>query len=352
MLRRALSAAALFLLPAGAFAQSQTLQVAGKARTYILHAPTGLAANPPLVFVIHGFNMSGQQEVTLTRMNTVADREKFVVVYPNALPNAQNQQSWDLSGPDDYAFLLAIIDTVEARHHIDRKRVYASGFSQGGFLSFQLGCRHSEGFAAIAPVSGTFQNPAACSPKRPVPMILTFGTNEGFSVDGFIKSGTDWMKLNGCNATPAVQKPYPPANASSVVTRSTYTSCKEGAEVVTQSVEGGTHEWPMDTRTKVNNSEEVWAFFKRFSLQGPTAIPRRPGPAAAEGIRAGLVPGGIALHGIAAGSRISVYDIRGNRIPLESAGKGEASFRAEAGGVYSVRGGHAGRDQVLKVVMP
>ena len=46
-------------------------------------------------------------------LNQVADREKFVVVYPNALPNANNEQSWNLSGPDDYAFLLAIIDTVE-----------------------------------------------------------------------------------------------------------------------------------------------------------------------------------------------------------------------------------------------
>ena len=130
-------------------------------------------------------------------------------------------------------------------------------------MSFQIGCRHSEVFAAIAPVSGTFQNPTACSPKRAVPMMLTFGTNEGFSVDGFIKSGTDWVKLIGCNATPTVQKPYPPANANSVVTRSTYGSCREGTEVITQSVEGGGHEWPMDTRTKVNNSEEIWAFFKK-----------------------------------------------------------------------------------------
>lgn len=270
----------LLFLALGAFAQTQTLQVAGVSRNYILHAPTGLD-NPALVFVIHGFNMTGQQEVGLTRMNAVADREKFIVVYPNALPNASNQPSWDLAGPNDFAFLLAIIEAVDAKHRIDRKRVYASGFSQGGFMSFQLGCRHSEVFAAIAPVSGVLRDAAACSPKRPVPMILTFGTNEGFDVNGFIQSGNDWVKLNGCNASPTVQKPYPAGNPNSVVTRSTFTGCKEGAEVVTQSVQGGGHEWPMNTQTKVNNSEEVWAFFKKHALPGATAIRSQPDPARA-----------------------------------------------------------------------
>src|SRR5690606_25352145 len=124
-LRGILAAASLFAAASGAIAQTQTLQVAGVTRNYILHAPAGLGEKPPLVFVIHGFNMTGQQEVNLTRMNAVADREKFIVVYPNALPNGSNQQSWDMSGPNDFAYLLAIIDSVDARHGIDRNKVYA-----------------------------------------------------------------------------------------------------------------------------------------------------------------------------------------------------------------------------------
>lgn len=249
---------------------SQTMQVAGVSRNYILHVPTQLPAKPPLVFVIHGFNMTGQQEVNLTQMNTVANREKFLVVYPNALRNANNEPSWDLAGANDYAFLLAIIDSVAARHQIDRNRVYASGFSQGGFFSFQLGCRYAEIFAAIAPVSGLLNG--NCNPKRPVPMIFTYGTNEGFDVNGFVQSGQKWVELNGCTGSPTVLKPYPATNANSVVTRSNYTQCREGSEVAIMSVQGGTHEWPMNTQTKVNNSEEVWAFFKRFSLSATTSL--------------------------------------------------------------------------------
>ena len=351
MLRRTLFAASFLCLATGAFAQTQTIQVAGKARTYILHAPTGLT-DPPLVFVIHGFNMTGQQMVGITRMNTIADREKFVVVYPNALPNASNEPSWNLSGPDDYAFLMAIIDSAKARQKVDPKRVYASGFSQGGFMTFQLGCRYSEVFAAIGPVSGTFQNPSACAPKRAVPMMLTFGTNEGFSVDGFIKSGTDWVKLNGCNATPAVQKPYPPTLANSVVTRSTYSGCREGTEVVTQSVEGGGHEWPMDTRTRVNNSEETWTFFKKYTLPGPMDISRRSGQAGSGGIKASLIEGKVRLLGVAAESQVRVFDTRGMRVATEAGARGEPAFRVQAGGVYQVLVGHAGRTEVLRIAVP
>lgn len=314
-----LSAFSLAATVADISAQSQnmTMQVAGVSRKYIQYTPTGLGSNPPLVFVIHGFNMSGQQEVQLTKMNSVADREKFIVVYPDALPDASNQQSWDMSGKNDYAFILAIVDTVAARNKIDKNKVYASGFSQGGFFSFQLGCRYADIFAAIAPVSGLLQG--ACSPKRPVPMIFTFGTNEGFDVNGFLQSGDKWVQLNGCANTPTVQKPYPASNSRSVVTRSTYASCKEGAEVVTQSVEGGTHEWPMNTQTKVNNSEEVWAFFKRFSLPSSSAIASRSPTSKAHGLSASYAQGFFVLRVAGEKDKVQVLDPQGRTIasPLD-----------------------------------
>jgi polyhydroxybutyrate depolymerase len=173
-MRRPLVSALLVIasIAAASYAQTQSFKVAGVTRKYIVYAPTGVS-NPPLVFVIHGFNMSGQQEVGLTRMNAVADKGKFLVVYPDALPDSANQQSWDMKGANDFAFLLAIIDSVDAKYHIDRNRVYASGFSQGGFMSFQLGCRYADKFAAIAPVSGLLTG--ACAPSRPVPMFLPRG---------------------------------------------------------------------------------------------------------------------------------------------------------------------------------
>lgn len=352
MNRRGLSVAFLICsLAAGVFAQPQSFQVAGISRNYILHAPAGLS-NPPLVFVIHGFNMTGQQEVSLTRMNQVADREKFIVVYPNALPNGSNQQSWDMTGPNDYAFLLAIIDSVDAKHKIDRNRVYASGFSMGGFLSFQLGCRYADVFAAIAPVSGLLRETETCSPKRPVPMIFTYGTNEGFDVDGFVQSGEKWVQLNGCTGTPNVARPYPAGNLNSVVTRTTYTSCKEGAEVAIQSVQGGTHEWPMNTQTKVNNSEEVWAFFKKFSLGGVTAIPRHSASAVEGGISASYSDGFVRLQGVRGKCMVRVYDNNGRPVATSAEVHRQFAFENKPGGVYHVVVSGNGRRVALRMVIP
>src|SRR5690606_15726089 len=243
---------------------------------------------------------------------------------PNALPNGSNQQSWDMSGPNDFAYLLAIIDSVDARHGIDRNKVYASGFSQGGFLSFQLGCRYADRFAAIAPVSGLLNG--ACAPKRPVPMIFTFGTNEGFDVNGFIESGEKWVELNGCTGSPTVARPYPAGNPNSVVTRTTHTSCMQGAEVVVQSVQGGGHEWPMNTQTKVNNSEEIWAFFKKFSLSPSTALPGKPLPAMRKSLSASYSEGAVRLRGTYGQVTVRVLDYSGKLVAAGTAVDGRFAF--------------------------
>lgn len=346
-----LAALALAVLAAPAAAQTESFQVAGVNRTYILRAPTGLGANPPLVFVIHGFNMTGQQEVQLTRMNTVADREKFVVVYPNALPNSSNQQSWDLAGANDYNFLLALIDTMSARYKIDRNRVYASGFSQGGFMTFNLGCRYADKFAAIAPVSGTLNG--TCNPKRPVPMIFTYGTNEGFDVSTFAQSGTKWVQLAGCTGTPAVAKPYPASNPNSVVTRTTHATCQGGAEVAIQVVEGGTHEWPMNTQTKVNNSEEVWAFFKRFTLPGSTALREEPAGAGHPGALMAIYHQGLVrIRGLAGDGRVRVLDSRGREVLDQALLAGQFEFKDRPRGVYQVLVRQGGGTAAMRLAVP
>ena len=334
--RSLLIARPVLALATGILAQSQTVQVqvAGATRNYILYRPTGLGASPPLVFVIHGFNMTAQSEVTLTKMNAVADREKFIVVYPNALPNASNQQSWDQTGQTDYPFLLGIIDTLAAKYQIDRKRVYASGFSQGGFMSFQLGCRYANVFAAIGPTSGLVRPPENCSPARPVPMIFTYGTNEGH--DEYDISEARWVELNGCAGAPVVAKPYPAGNANSVVTRTTYTGCKQGAEVIVHVVTGGIHEWPMNTSTKINNSEEFWAFFKRFTLDAASEV-APPARAPGEKLRAGYAGGRVRVSGVAAGTRIRILDIRGKAVAAGTAGGTGFGPDGLKAGVYQVR---------------
>jgi poly(hydroxyalkanoate) depolymerase family esterase len=335
------------------FAQGQTVnlnyKVAGVDRQTILYAPSGLGANPPLVYVIHGFNMSGQQEVQLTQMNKVADTGKFVVVYPNALKNAGNQQSWDMTGPNDYAYLLSLIDTAEGRYKIDRKRVYVSGFSMGGFLSFNLGCRYADVIAAIAPVSGLLRG--ECALKRPLPTLFTYGTNEGFDLNTFIEAGEKWVELNGCSPTPKVTRPYPPGNPNSVVTRLEYSGCKDGVPVTIDTVSGGTHEWPMDTRTKVNNSVEVWNFFKTHSL--PSAAPVRTIDGVAGNSRSATYSNGIvSLRGLDGIASIRIMDYHGRVIAAVPVEQGRFRFTGHPSGMYQALAESQGESSTFRFVVP
>lgn len=240
---------------------------AGKSRNAVIYVPAGIS-KPPVVYFVHGYGGSGTNFANDTKGNQVAEREKFIAIYPSAIGG-----SWSMQDTADYPFLLALLDTVDRRYKVDRERVYCTGFSQGGFISNGLGYKHPETFAAVAPVSGhipSFSTTAAI--KRPVPILTMFGTNDVSDVASFMKDIDTWIRLNGCNtATKTSQRPYPATNKSSMVAKTTYL-CAQGSEVVYDSMITGGHEWPMNTNTKVNTTEEVWAFFKRFTLSGNASL--------------------------------------------------------------------------------
>ncbi len=350
MLRHGFFIAAFIVsLSASGFAQTQSFQVAGVTRTYIVHAPSGMT-NPPLVFNIHGFNMSAASEESYTQMDKIADRDKFIIAYPNALPNDSNKQSWDLSGPNDFTFLMAIIDTIDKKYHIDRTRIYSCGFSQGGFMSFQLACRYSDIFAAIAPTSGFLTG--TCTLKRPVPMRLTFGTNDVATPAQFMQSVTTWLGLCKCPTTPVITRPYPSTNPNSLVTRLDYGPCDQGAEVVADSIRTGQHEWPMNTSDRINNSEETWAFLKKFSLSSSAVIPRQTFPVASDHISASYSSGIVRLTGVKEKCKVRVFDINGRLVAAAAVTHGQFAFTDKPSGVYmAMVNGMKGPVQI-KMILP
>ncbi len=335
-------------LSVSVFAQTKTMQIAGVSRTYIVHAPTGVS-NPPLVINIHGYNMDAASEQSYTKMDQVADREKFIVVYPSAI-----NKSWGLSGADDYTFILAIIDAIDAKYHIDKRRIYACGFSQGGFMSFQLACRYSDIFAAIAPTSGTISG--ACDLKRPVPMRLTFGTNEfdrgATQTAQFMLSVTKWVELLGCPETPVITRPYPSSNQNSLVTRLYYGPCDGGTEVIADSVRTGGHEWPMNTGDRINNSEETWTFLKKFSLPEITNTRHEKISAIHDAVTVSFTSGTIRIDGIVGNGTVRIIDTRGRSVATVSGMQRRIDFNNKPGGVYVVMVDGKDKSYVRRVVVP
>jgi hypothetical protein len=241
-----------------------------------------------------------------------------------------------MSGANDFTFLMAIIDTIDKKYQIDRNRIYSCGFSQGGFMTFQLGCRYSDVFAAIAPTSGNMSG--NCTLKRPMSMRLTFGTNEGFSggTAAFMANVTKWLDLCNCPKTPVVTRPYPSTNPKSVVTRLYYGPCDGGTEVIADSIRTGGHEWPMNTSDRINNSEETWAFLKKFTLEGSTAVQRRVFTMKNEDISASYSSGSVRLRGVGEQSPIRVIDSRGRLVASGTVVQQRFTLKDRPAGFYMI----------------
>lgn len=321
----------LCLAVAGLAQTTQTinLKVGGASRSFVVHVPGGVS-KPPVVYFVHGYGGDGAGFANDTKADKLADREKFIAVYPSAVSG-----SWSMYDTADYPYLRAILDTVDARYKVDRNRVYCTGFSQGGFISFGAGYKHPEIFAAVAPVSGHIPSfPTAAPLMRPVSMFLTFGTNDISNVASFMEDVNTWLRLDSCNTSSYTKiRPYPANRPRSVIARILYT-CAQGSEVVIDSVVGGGHEWAMDTVTKVNTTEEVWAFLKRFTLARSTSAEPRSATAGAS-FRARYAAGRVHVEG--ASGEVLVTDVRGARVAIRLPMDGEFAFEGHPRGLYLAR---------------
>jgi polyhydroxybutyrate depolymerase len=267
---------------------THTLVHAGTERQYSLHVPPGYDGVKwmPLVLNFHGYTSNMAQQSLFSGMNATADAEGFVVVYPNGLKNTVNgNQSWNAgaccafgdSDRDDVGFVDALLDDLASRLCIDDKRVYATGMSNGGFMSYFLACERAQRFAAIGPVAGVLGVPSAsCTPSRAVPVIHFHGTEDtlvpydGGGASGFASvpnTISGWVARNGCSGQPAQTFSNGAARCE------TTAGCAEGAEVVLCTIDGMGHCWPGQAfcpfgngSTDISANQAMWDFFERFAL--------------------------------------------------------------------------------------
>ncbi|MEM7433787.1 MAG: PHB depolymerase family esterase [Myxococcota bacterium] len=224
----------------------------GRMRSYELHVPTAYDGSAPLPLVLnfHGFTSSGSGQRAASGMDETADANGFVVAYPNGLSNSWNGGDCcglaAAEGFDDVGFTRALIDDLGARGCIDLRRVYATGLSNGGFMSHRLACEAADVIAAIAPVAGVL-GLESCDPVRPVPVIHFHGTADniifyegGGLVDSIsvIDSTDRWLARNGCTDEPVV------TFDEGMVTCETASDCDEAVSVTLCTIDGGGHCWP------------------------------------------------------------------------------------------------------------
>ena len=303
-------------------------------RSWIVYLPAGYTQGDslPLILALHGLTQTGQGIMQFSGFNLIADTGNFVVVYPNGIGNAWNVGFSGGSTADDVGFLSALIDTLHQRYNIDLNRVYSTGFSNGGFMSYRLACELGNRIAAIAPVAGTMTDGSysLCSPQRPMPVLHIHGTND-FVVSyngGFGNKSVDqvlafWNSYNNCPALPVIENLPDLIAEGSTVQRYTWVPCDESTEVMLLKVINGGHTWPGSvgvtgigiTNRDIVASSEIWNFVRRFSLEvgtgtnlnAPTELKIYPNPVS-QGI---LV---IESQDIKPGSKLSITAIDGKTV--------------------------------------
>lgn len=265
---------------------TQALQAGGLAREYLLLDRSRGQGPAPLVIVLHGGG--GNPRTMIPRWEAKARAAGFVVVAPKGIGRNARSGTWNAGGCcgeaqarglDDVGFIAAVIDDVAKRTSIDPRRIYITGFSNGGMLTHRVAAALGNRIAAAAVVSGAlFGNESA--PRASVPMLIMHGEqdpvvgfNGGPSSTRFVaraqalpfqpvRYAVDfWRKANGCNQPPAITR-----RAGLSIEKST---CKGNADVVLYDLKQGGHNWPgssvvHDTGSAdaVDATSVIWDFFK------------------------------------------------------------------------------------------
>jgi polyhydroxybutyrate depolymerase len=237
------------------------IKVGGRDRSYRLYMPAGLPASARLVVVMHGVSGSARQAERAYGWDKLADTGRFVVAYPDGL-----NRSWNVDGEsccgrsgregvDDVAFISAAVADITNNVSINRARVYATGMSNGGIMSYTLACT-TDIFSAIGPVAGIQLNP--CRSPHAASVMHIHGTRDrlvpydggqGFSVingPSVRDVNTFWRNVDQCGAAAVT--------TNGAVTTST-ARCADNRGVVLITVDGGGHEWPTFA------TQRLWEFF-------------------------------------------------------------------------------------------
>lgn len=160
-----------------------TLTHNGIVREYYVSYPENAKGQCPLILNLHNFYGSALFIKQASELDDYALHANIAVVYPEGINNSWNVgTSWDNNDNDDVGFIDALIDSVAANFEIDLNRVYACGYSNGGYMAYELACNLSHKITAFGSVCGNFMlnEDQACDQNRKIPIIDFHGTGDPF----------------------------------------------------------------------------------------------------------------------------------------------------------------------------
>lgn len=276
-----------------------SIEVNGTTREFKVHLPSTYQKEKPapLLIALHGGggNMNYQSDEKIYHLISKSDSDGFVVAFPNGYSRFRGKlATWNAgnccgkardTNSDDVAFIKALILKLESDYSIDKKRIYVTGMSNGGMMSYRLACELSDMITGIASVAGT-DNTLNCKPSRPVSILHIHAKNDDHvlynggageqafkdksMVTNFVSVPSTiekWVALNGCSSKPkrVLEK--------SGAWCDLYSGCKENVHIQLCVTESGGHSWPGGSKIRENKGEPpstalsandvMWEFFNQ-----------------------------------------------------------------------------------------
>ncbi|MFC7479332.1 alpha/beta hydrolase family esterase [Luedemannella flava] len=252
-------------MPTGAPGSTVSVDLDG--RPFRLHIPTGYVAGTkvPLVVALHGFTSNAAEAESYFKLTGESDRRGFLYAMPDGTRDSRGDQFWDATDAccgfyaddvDDSGYLHRLIGAVKSAYSVDPDRVAFIGHSNGGFMAYRMACDHAAEISAIVSLAGAMtDDPARCTPSRPVSVLQIHGTADAtISFTGGANgthpypsaaAGLDvWRRVDGCGDAPTSAAPLDLdsslTGAETTVT-SYRTGCRAGTRVELWAIAGGGH---------------------------------------------------------------------------------------------------------------
>ncbi|HET8964101.1 MAG TPA: T9SS type A sorting domain-containing protein [Chitinophagales bacterium] len=356
----------------------ENIEVDGLTRSYRIYVPSAYDGSTavPLLFNLHGYSSNSFEQEFYGEFRNIADTANFIMVCPDGTFDVYGFQYWnsfvaDNIGVDDVNFISNLIDTISSEYNINANRIYSTGMSNGGFMSYTLAGELSNRIAAIASVTGdiTYDRFPAIMPTHPIPVMEIHGTADPtvpyVGTESFmpIEDVVDyWVEFNNCNPTPEIIE-VPDINPGDgcTATHFIYSGGTNNADVELFRINGGGHTWPGTiliigvTNLDINASQEIWRFFSRYSLNVLTEI----SPTEIHSIKITVSPNPVISNIVITAdanaqiSDVRIFNISGKCIYSDNSETGNTKTIAMenfASGIYTVMCKANGKYQFQKII--
>jgi polyhydroxybutyrate depolymerase len=265
--------------------------VGGRLRLVRVFLPAGYTGTQPLPLLLnlHGSGATAVKQERGTGLDATADEHRFIVAYPQAAKHSGTGFSWNVPGtpsftprgPDDVAYLGAVVGLLRQRFCVNPARVYASGFSGGARMASQLACTPPVPLAGVVMASG-IRAPSPCHPSGGAVPVLAFhgtadtanpynGHGQPYWTYSVPVAAARWARYDGCRSPATTTRPYPG------VTVTSYRGCRGTGVVELYSLAGKRHRWPLPAGAFQPN-EILWRFLSGQTEPGHPTTQARQSP--------------------------------------------------------------------------